>query len=49
MVRYFLRIVDNYPANRIGNRQHGLKKFKLLTKDNAKLAVTNLKTIFKTI
>ena len=41
--KIFFKIVDNYPANRIGNRQHGLKKFKLLTKDNAKLAATNLK------
>jgi DNA-binding Lrp family transcriptional regulator len=41
--KIFFKIVDNYPANRIGNRQHGLKKFKLLTKEDAKLAILNLK------
>lgn len=41
--KIFFRIVDAYPANRIGNRQHGLKKFKNLTMDEAKLAATNLK------
>ena len=41
--KIYFKIVDNYPANRIGNRQHGLKKFKTLSKDNAKLAVINLK------
>ena len=45
--KIFFKIVDNYPKNRIGNRQHGLKKFKLLTKDNAKLAATNLKRYLK--
>ena len=45
--KIFFKIVDSYPANRIGNRQHGLKKFKLLTKDNAKLAATNLKRYLK--
>jgi len=28
--KIFFKIVDAYPTNRIGNRQHGLKKFKLL-------------------
>tara|TARA_R110000782_G_scaffold194037_1_gene283625 strand:- start:512 stop:1330 length:819 start_codon:yes stop_codon:yes gene_type:complete len=46
--KIFFKIVDNYPANRIGNRQHGLKKFKLLNKDNAKLAVINLKRYLDT-
>ena len=41
--KIFFKIVDSYPANRIGNRQHGLKKFKTLSMDNAKLAVINLK------
>lgn len=41
--KIFFKIVDHYPKNRIGNRQHGLKKFKLLTIDNAKLAIKNLK------
>ena len=45
--KIFFKIVELYPANRIGNRQHGLKKFKLLTKDNAKLAATNLKRYLK--
>ena len=43
----YFKIVDNYPANRIGNRQHGLKKFKTLSIDNAKLAVINLKRYLK--
>ena len=46
--KIFFKIVDNYPANKIGNRQHGLKKFKLLTKDNAKLAAVNLKRYLAT-
>ena len=41
--KIFFKIVDHYPKNRIGNRQHGLKKFKVLTIDNAKLAARNLK------
>jgi len=45
--KIFFKIVELYPKNRIGNRQHGLKKFKLLTKDNAKLAATNLKRYLK--
>ena len=47
--KIFFKIVDSYPANRIGNRQHGLKKFKLLTKDNAKLSATNLKRYLATV
>ena len=45
--KIFFKIVDNYPANRIGNRQHGLKKFKTLSRENAKLAATNLKRYLK--
>ena len=41
--KIFFRIVDAYPANRIGNRQHGLKKFKQLDIEEAKLAAVNLK------
>ncbi len=41
--KIFFRIVDAYPANRIGNRQHGLKKFKKLDIEEAKLAAVNLK------
>lgn len=41
--KIFFRIVDAYPKNRIGNRQHGLKKFKTLSKEEAKLAAKNLK------
>ena len=46
--KIFFKIVNSYHANRIGNRQHGLKKFKLLTKDNAKLAAVNLKRYLAT-
>lgn len=40
--KIFFKIVDMYPTNRIGNRQHGLKKFKALDIDQAKLALKNL-------
>ena len=45
--KIFFKIVNHYPKNRIGNRQHGLKKFKVLTIDNAKLAAINLKRYLK--
>jgi len=41
--KIFFKIVDMYPKNRIGNRQHGLKKFKTLDIEQAKLAAINLK------
>jgi len=41
--KIYFRIVDAYPKNRIGNRQHGLKKFNTLSKEDAKLAALNLK------
>lgn len=41
--KIFFKIVELYPKNRIGNRQHGLKKFKTLDIDQAKLAAVNLK------
>lgn len=41
--KIFFKIVEAYPKNRIGNRQHGLKKFSTLTKEEAKLAAINLK------
>ena len=41
--KIFFKIVDAYPTNRIGNRQHGLKKFKQLDIEEAKLAAVNLK------
>ena len=40
--KMFFKLVDMYPKNRIGNRQHGLKKFKNLDIDKAKLALVNL-------
>tara|TARA_R110002167_G_scaffold365651_1_gene590921 strand:+ start:132 stop:860 length:729 start_codon:yes stop_codon:yes gene_type:complete len=45
--KIFFKIVDLYPKNRIGNRQHGLKKFKKLDINQAKLAATNLKRYLK--
>ena len=45
--KIYFKIVDNYPANRIGNRQHGLKKFKKLNIEEAKLAGRNLKRYLK--
>jgi len=41
--KIFFKIVDLYPKNRIGNRQHGLKKFKQLDIKQARLALLNLK------
>jgi len=41
--KIFFKIVELYPKNRIGNRQHGLKKFKTLDIDQAKLSAVNLK------
>ena len=41
--KIFFKIVELYPKNRIGNRQHGLKKFKTLDIEQAKLAAINLK------
>ena len=46
--KIFFKIVDAYPANRIGNRQHGLKAFKNLDKEEAKLAAVNLKRYLAT-
>lgn len=40
--KIFFKIVDLYPKNRVGNRQHGLKKFKTLDIEQAKLALKNL-------
>ena len=47
--KIFFKIVENYPANRIGNRQHGLKKFKELDIEECKLAAKNLKRYLNTI
>ncbi len=41
--KMFFKLVELYPKNRIGNRQHGLKKFKQLDTNKAKLALVNLK------
>jgi len=41
--KIFFKIVEVYPKNRIGNRQHGLKKFQKLDIKQAKLAGKNLK------
>jgi len=40
--KIFFKIVEMYPKNRVGNRQHGLKKFKDLDIEQAKLAIKNL-------
>jgi len=45
--KIFFKIVELYPKNRIGNRQHGLKKFKTLDINQSKLAITNLKRYLK--
>ena len=43
LAKIFFKIVEVYPKNRIGNRQHGLKKFQKLDIEQAKLAGKNLK------
>jgi hypothetical protein len=45
--KIFFKIVEFYPKNRVGNRQHGLKKFKQLDIDQAKLAARNLNRYLK--
>lgn len=45
--KIFFKIVEFYPKNRIGNRQHGLRKFKQLDIDQAKLAARNLNRYLK--
>ena len=45
--KIFFKIVELYPKNRIGNRQHGLRKFKQLDIDQAKLAARNLNRYLK--
>ena len=45
--KIFFKIVELYPKNRIGNRQHALKKFKTLDINQAKLAAVNLKRYLK--
>lgn len=41
--KLFFKIIEAYPKNRVGNRQHGLKKFNTLSIEEAKLAALNLK------
>ena len=45
--KIFFKIVELYPKNRIGNRQHGLKKFKKLDMEQCKLSALNLKRYLK--
>ena len=40
--KIFFKLVSVYPPNRIGNRQHGLKKFQTLDTEDCKLALLNL-------
>ena len=43
----FFKLVDLYPKNRIGNRQHNLKKFKGLSLEECKLSLINLDRYLK--
>lgn len=45
--KMYFKLVELYPNNRIGNRQHGLKKFKQLDTEQAKLALKNLDRYLK--
>lgn len=47
--KIFFKIVELYPKNRIGNRQHGLKKFNKLDIEQCKLAARNLKRYLKVV
>jgi DNA-binding IscR family transcriptional regulator len=40
--KIFFKIVERYPKNRIGNRQHVLKHFKKLSTQECKLSLVNL-------
>lgn len=40
--KLFFKLVDRYPKNRIGNRQHGIKKWMELNDEEMKLAITNV-------
>lgn len=40
--KVFFKLVERYPANRVGNRQHNLKKFKELSIEECKLSLLNL-------
>lgn len=45
--KMFFKLVDLYPKARIGNRQHGLKKFKVLTPEECKESLLNCKRYLK--
>ena len=47
--KIFFKLVDMYPKNKIGNRQHGLKKFKALDIKEALAAIKNLDRYLKTV
>jgi len=47
--KIFFKLVDMYPKNRIGNRQVGLKKFKLLDIKEALSAIKNVERYLKSI
>lgn len=47
--KIFFKLVDMYPKNRIGNRQHGLKKFKELDIKEAMAAIKNVQRYLKTV
>ncbi len=40
--KIFYKLVSVYPPNRVGNRKHGLEKFKQLDTADCKLAILNL-------
>ena len=43
----FFKLVEMYPKNRIGNRQHNLKKFNQLDIEDCKLTLKNLDRYLK--
>jgi hypothetical protein len=47
--KIFFKLVDMYPKNKIGNRQHGLKKFKELDIKQALAAIKNVDRYLKTV
>ena len=47
--KIFFKLVDMYPKNKIGNRQHGLKKFKELDIKEAIVAIKNVDRYLKSV
>jgi hypothetical protein len=47
--KIFFKLVDMYPKNKVGNRQHGLKAFKKLDIKEAMTAIKNVDRYLRTV